>query len=292
LSLGFAAALTAAFASAPAPSAADTGGEYRVQVAAVQLALPNRAERAPRTIRVGETILDVPLLWAVAATLREPARIEADGQVQELPAGTVLPMQVIGPERGERVAAFCTPRRAAERAADRGVLGVLLGGGSLWRGMIRRATDRQACLIDADGDGRAESSVILGDGSPAARRPRAVAPVAVETAELQPIGPEDRLRLKLTRVARRGGWADVELDIEQQGHRRSFDEISGPWGRSLRITRIPLVAAEPRTTSIVGAAFRIAAIDGTARTASIEWSDKPADDTAILIPDALRIVIR
>jgi hypothetical protein len=273
-------------------AAADAPGEYRVRRDAVQLALPNRGVEGTRTHNVREFVLDVPLLWAAAATLREPARIEADGETQELPIGTVLPLQMIGPAGVDPIAAYCTPRRAAERAAERGIAGALLGGGSLWRGMIRRATDRQACLIDTDRDGRVDSSVIVGEGSPEARRPRPTAPAAVEVAALQPIGEQDRLRIKLVRVDRRGRWADFELEIEQQGHRRRFDLIGGSWGSSNRQARILTGGDVVQPGDMVGTLFHVLAVDPAARTAQIRWSDKRDVDLPVVIPDSLRIVTR
>lgn len=291
MKIAIAAALTAASIAAPAP-AAEATGEYRVRAAAIQLAMPNRVAEGTRRHAVRDIVLDVPLLWAGAATLREPVRIEGHGEAQELPAGTVLPMQMIGPSGAEPVPAFCTPRRAAERAAERGALGALLGGGSLWRGIIRRATDRQACVIDADGDGRVESSVILGDGPPEARRPRPLAPAAVELAQLQPIGERDRFRIKLVRVDGRGRWAEFELQIEQQGDLRRFDEMSGRWGRTTRITRVRATPDGAGTGNIAGTLFNLVSADGAARSAEIRWSEKPARDLAIVIPDALQIVVR
>ena len=117
-------------------------------------------------------------------------------------------------------------------------------------------------------------------------------PAAFEVAELQPIGPQDRLRIKLIRVDRRGRWAEFELQIEQQGDLRSFDVMSGPWGSTNRITRVPAGSDAQLTGNIAGTLFSLVAVDGAARTAEIRWSDKPARDLPVVIPDALRVVVR
>lgn len=278
--------------AAAAPAPAESGGEYRARAPAVQLALPNRVAEGSRTHNLHDVILDAPLLWAATATLREPVQVVADGATQELPAGTVLPMQLIGPADAQPIVAFCTPRRPSERAADRGVLGAVFDSGTLVRGIIRRATNRQVCLIDNDGDGDAESSVIIGDGSPAARRPREVAGAAYDFAELQPVGAEDRLRIKLQRIDRRGRWAEFELQIEQQGDRRRFDVLSGAWGSSNRITRVPVGADGEHSAHIVSTMFSVTAIDGTARTAEIAWSNSAPRDVPIVIPDRLQYIVR
>lgn len=275
-----------------AAAAPEAAGEYRVHVAPVQLAMPNSAVEGTRTHGLNDYVLDVPLLWAEAGTLREAVRVEADGSVQELAAGTVLPLHLIGPEGGDPVRAFCTPRQAAERAFERGTLAVLFGERSALRGVLRRANDRQTCLIDSDADGRVDSSVILGEGPPEARRPRPLSPAPIELSELQPIGGEDRLRIKLTRLDRRGRWAEFELEIRQQGRRRGFDQIGGPWGSSSRISRIDTAAEGGAAGNLAGTVFSVVAVDGAARTAQIRWSEKPPRDLRVAIPDTVQVVVR
>jgi hypothetical protein len=288
---GVSAACAGAFlCTAAAP--ADTSAEYRVHAAPVQLALPNSGAEGTRTHGVGDYVLDVPLLWEEAGTLREPVRVEVDGAVQEFAAGTVLPLHLIGPAKGDPVRAFCTPRRAAERAFERGTMSFLFGPQSALRGAVRRANDRQTCMIDSDADGRVDSSVILGDGPPEARRPRPLAPAAVDRSENQPIGNEDRLRLKLTRLDRRGRWAEFELEIQQQGRLRAFDLLAGEWGSSNRISRVPADSEGVLHGDIAGTVFSVLAVDGAARSAQIRWSTKPARNLVVAIPESVQIVRR
>jgi hypothetical protein len=274
--------------AAAAPAATEG---YSVQSAAVQLALPNSGPRGVKDYRVGEAILELPLLWSAAATLREPATIEADGKSQQLDAGSVLPRQLLAARGTTPIAAYCTPRQAAERSAERGALGILLGGGSLWRKAIRSATDRQACLIDTDADGRADHSVIVGDGSPEARTPRPISPLALQVAELVPISGQDRLRIKLLRVSPKAGFAEFEIDIVQQGKERVFDVIGGPWGSASRVTRVDFKASGPAPVSMLGADFSLVALDGAERRARIEWLEGVERDRPVIIPDALHVVM-
>src|SRR5690349_15686865 len=70
-------------------------GPLSPQAPAIQLALPNSGPRGERSHAVDEPILDLPLFWAWAATLRDPAAIDVDGVSAPLPAGTVLAQQVL-----------------------------------------------------------------------------------------------------------------------------------------------------------------------------------------------------
>jgi hypothetical protein len=267
-------------------------GPYAVQTTAVQLAFPNSGPRVAQDYLVGDAILDVPLLWLSAATLRAPVAIAADGEAEFLPAGTVLPLHVLAEAGGSPVRAYCTPRRAAERAADRGMLRGLLGSGTLWRGLIRGATDRQLCLIDSDGDGGADQSVVVGDGSREARTPRTIPPVPIETADLVRVSDQDRLRIVVTRLGRRNDWADFELEIVQQGHKRVFDTFSGTWGSSSRVTRIPMGPESPGVASIAGADFSILSVDRANRSLRLQWAEGAEASRPVVIPDGLRVVVQ
>lgn len=257
-----------------------------VRQSAIQLALPNSGPRGVQDYRVGDMVLDVPLFWANAATLRDEVSVQTDETLERLAAGTVLPMQMLAESGGEPLRAYCTPRRGAERAADRGVLGALPAVGWWARRAIRSATDRQLCLIDSDGDGRADQSLVVGDGPPAIRTPHAIAPVAIDIADLVPISSRDRVQIKLTRVGR--DWAELTLIILQEGYPRRFSEISGRWGESLRVSRV----TQGGPGSILGADFWLQTVDRNARTARIEWPAGVDPRQFAVIPDRLDLVRR
>jgi len=258
---------------------------------AVQLALPNSGPRVERTYQLGNAILDLPIVWASAATLGSAATIDVDGTSVQLPGGSILALQVLTEDGGPSVQAYCTARRAAERVTDRGLLAA-----PLWRlvlrPVLRSSTDRQLCLVDSDRDGRADQGLVIGDGSAEARTPHAIAPVPLEIADLVPISNQDRVRIVLTRVDRHGAWAEFEIEIKQQGHDRVFDTISGAWGGASRMNRITIGPTPPTEASIIGADFLILAVDGSARSVRIGWPDKADRTRYVAIPDALRIVYR
>lgn len=261
-------------------------GPMSVRQSAIQLALPNSGPRGVQDYRVGDMVLDLPLFWANAATLRGEANVQTDEALEHLAAGTVLPMQMLAESGGVPLRAYCTPRRGAERAADRGVLGQLPALGWWVRRAVRAATDRQLCLIDSDGDGRADQSLVVGDGPPAMRTPHAIAPVAIDTADLVPISSDDRVQLQLTRVGR--DWAELTLIILQEGDPRRFDEVSGHWGSSLRVSRV----TEGGPASILGADFSLLTVDRDNRTARIEWPAGVDPRQFAIIPDRLDLVTR
>ena len=271
-------------------SSAMAAGPMKVRQSDIQFAFPNSGERGVQVFNKGQVILDVPLRWSAAATVRDAVTFSADGKSETIAAGTALPLLVLGDESGSQVTAYCTPRRAAERSAERGGLGMLLGGGSLWRGMIRSATDRQLCLIDADGDGRADQAALVNDGSPTARTPQPIAPVAITIVEGAPISRDDSARIAVSGIGR--NWAEFTLTVTQQGYPRRFDSIAGAWGTSSRVTRIKLPENGAKSASIFGADFSILAVDPVRQTARIEWTASADQHLIVVIPDKLRTEVR
>lgn len=273
-----------------ASSSAVAVGPLKVRQSEIQFARPNSGARGVHDYNKGQVILDVPLRWAAAAILRDAVSFNADGKSESIAAGTVLPLVLLSDASGTQVKAYCTSRRAAERAADRGALGVLLGGGSLWRSMIRSATDRQLCLIDSDGDARADQGLVVSDGSPVARTPQSIAPAAMELVDAAPISREDSARIALTGIGR--NWAEFTLTVTQQGSPRRFDTISGGWGTSSRVTRIKLPEKGAKSASIFGADFSILAIDDPSQTARLEWPENADANRLVVIPDKLQLQYR
>lgn len=273
----------------PVPASAQTNA-HAVRQTAPQIAFPGEgATGEPRTVRVGETVLKVPLLWVRAARLEAATSVQGDKGPETIAAGTVLPLHLLSDAAGQPVEAYCTPRRAAERATDKGIGAALFGGGKLWRKMIASATDRQLCLLDADGDARAEASLVIGDGPPQARTPRPIAPAALAVAELAPIGTGDHIALVLDRVSGRGDVLTFRMDVVQGGETRAFDSFSGPWGQSTRHTRVKRAGAATDTV-ILGTRLTIASADGAAKTALI--ARQPGPGHFVAVPDALSIVMR
>ncbi|HEY5711456.1 MAG TPA: hypothetical protein VIT38_06140 [Allosphingosinicella sp.] len=264
-----------------------SAGSTSVRQSAIQLALSNSGPRGAHDFRVGEMVLDIPLLWANAATLREEVSVQTDEGIARLAVGTVLPTQMLAESGGAPFRAYCTPRRAAERSSDRGIGGALPALGWFARRLIRSATDRQLCLVDSDLDGRADQSIVVGDGPPEARTPRAIAPVAMDIGDLIPISGNNRVQIELTKVGRDS--AELTLHIVQEGQRRVFSEVSGQWGRSSRVTRIRLDHGTVRQTNIFGAEFTLLAVDQGNRNARIGWPENADPREFAIVPDALDV---
>jgi len=270
------AGLAGAFLIAAMPAAA----QYRPAAAAVQLAMPTDVPTEDRTYRKNEALLDLPLLWARAATLQEAVTVEADGQGQQLAAGTVLGAQNLYSASGSDVLhAFCTPRRAAERALD--------SGRDYWlaRALLRGMTDRQICLVDTDYDGRFDQSLLVNAGPVEARVPHPIAPVAMTVAELVPISARDRIWVELVGVDRQGRSLTLSIHVEQQGHDRLFSRFGGRWGEVEQRPRLRLTPDGPNEFNVMGATLHISAIDGAARTVRLRWTGHNDLTRAIVVPD-------
>jgi hypothetical protein len=185
--------------------------------------------------------------------------------------------------------AYCTPRHAAERKADGGMLGAMLGGGSLWRGLIKSATDRQYCLIDSDDDGMADHSVELNAGSPAARTPVAIAPVRLDRDKMIPISDnDDHVQIKLNQVSSKGKSASFRIEVIQQGNGRVFDSI----GDTHRITWVEAKHGLPARINVFETKFDVVSIDGASRTIVVKWPDDVDSKETVPITDGLRVYTR
>lgn len=280
------AAMTIAATAAPAQTV--TGSEPEMARAADQLVFPNSAPRIEQVFARNAAILTLPIVWRRGATLAQDVTITAGPDSRALPRGTALQGAELTDQAGVvRINAYCTARIAAERKADKGVMGALLGGGSLWRGLIKGATDRQFCLIDADRDGSAERSVMINAGTPAARTPMAIAPVALQPQAMLPISANDVVRIVLTDISRAGKAVAVRLDIVQQGETRMFTSA----GPTTRVTRISTKTL-PTSQVIYGARFDIIAVDGAGQTVTIRWPGAVDTATPVIVDDGLDVRVR
>lgn len=286
------AAIAASTLLLPAAVVADEIAPPPVKIAhaAAQVAYPNGAPRVTQTYHQGEVIMTAPLMWEIGARLPQETTISAGEDRTTLSAGSVLQgvmLTITATHRDEM--AYCTPRNAAERKADGGVLGAMLGGGSLWRGMIRSATDRQYCLIDSDDDGMADHSVELNAGSSAARTPVAIAPVRLDRDKLIPISDnDDHVLIKVDSVSSNGKSVRFRLEVIQQGKGRVFTSI----GSTNRLTWVEAKHGLPARTSIFETKFDVVSIDGASRTAVITWPTDVDLKEVVPIDDGLHVNIR
>ncbi len=268
--------------------------EYIILAPAVQIAMPNRIAPDERSYRKGEAVVDVPLLWRDAIRLDKDLDLTVDGSPEKVKAGTALPLHLVGAGiYGKPTPAYCTPRRAAENKSEKGALGILLGGGSLWRGVIRGATDRQLCLIDSDGDAQLDQWLLVGDGSDAARRPNAMPALAFTPQNNVPIGDKDRYTIFFNGASGSGKWAEFRLELMQQGGTRRFDTMSGPYGSFNRLERRSRPLAQwPLLTTAHGADFTIVSTDDGGKAARLVGHGSSDPDRQIEIPDAYRVSVR
>ncbi len=276
---------TAAANDTPTPA-----GDFDVIREARQVAYINTAPAGDRVYSEGERILDAPLMWEAGVRLTAPLAIVADTDTISLNAGDILPAVLLGKAGSSvRTQAFCTQRKPGERKADSGVLGVLLGGGSLWRSMLRAASDKQFCLLDVNDDGIAEQSVMIHAGTPAARTPVSIPPVPLDRQVKLPVSGENALRITLNHVAKSGSSASFYLDIVQQGQSRTFTSF----GSTSRVTSVSLKkATEAHIVEMVDTRFEIVSVNGPARQATIRWPQDRDANAFVPIPDGLRIVTR
>ena len=288
--MAVATAVSCVFVPVKTPASETAVPPVKIARQSPQLAYPNSAPRGTQAYHEGDVILTAPLMWEIGARLPQATTIHADEDSENIPAGSVLQGVMLTDTATHRdEMAYCTPRNAAERKADSGVLGALLGGGSLWRSAIRSATDRQYCLIDSDDDGVADHSVELNAGSAAARRPVAIAPVPLDRDRMIPISAhDDHIQITLLDVSSKGNSARFRIDVIQQGKSRAFDTIGG----TRRVTYVDAKHGLPARAEIFHTLFDIVSLDGAGRAAVIKWPDDVDSKAIVPIDDGLSIVMR
>ena len=244
------------------------------------------SERVTRHLHVGDTVLDVPLRWKRAAVLSQPVDVAADDRRLSLKQGQALVETSLqfDDRKFARASAFCVPRLADPIRKN-----PLLAMGVFGAMLARSTTDGQFCLIDSDRDGRADHSVLVNAGSPAARTPVAIAAASYELTPAVAVSEGDTFSITY------GGGRSFVLAIIQQGKPRRFDTLSftGPAGRrsydkSLRTVKMPDGSFQ---VAAPGVTFTAKNYDKSDRSIDIDW---PAITQAVAlpIPDDVKSVYR
>lgn len=268
--------------------AAPADAETRLVAQAPQLYFVPAAAQESVQLHKGDYVMRAPLKWAKAAILDGSVEVKVDERVKRFERGEILPAATLqfDDPRFNGAAAFCTPREAAERKLD--AFGGF-GGGLLARALVKSSTDAQFCLIDGDGDGRAEHQVLVSAGSAAARTPTAIAPLPYRVAENVPVSrADDEVRLLFRGKALATTSPGFELEIVQQGKKRVFSSISLGHGRATdKFTYVSSKAGWPRSVEIFGATFAVTAYDPKAELVTISWPQSAAP-APIIISDGIR----
>ncbi len=253
-----------------------------------QVYLPNSMPRGEQTVKVGDEIAVLPLVYTRAATIDRTIEVSAGGRRQVIAAGTVLPAEfLLDSQNGtDGVVAYCTPRKASERKVDKG-MGAALFGGSLIRGIIRSATDAQFCLADRDHDGRAEVSMLVGNGWGPERAPKAIDPVPMTVAnDVRVSANDDAVRIVFTGGGKSG--PSFKFAVIQQGSSRGFTTFGG----ERAVSSVSGKHGWPQRASIASAVFVVTGYDPVARTVTIKWPDDVQADERIEVEDGLHYVVR
>lgn len=177
-----------------------------------------------RHLKVGDTVLDVPLRWQSAAVLSQPVQIAADDRRENLKQGQALveTRLLFDDPTFAQAATFCVPRLADPLRKS-----PLLGLGVFGAMLARSTTDGQFCLVDRDRDGIANHSVLINAGSPAARTPVPIAKTHYVLTPGAAVSEGDSFTITYS------GGKYFQLAVVQQGKARRFDTITfvGPSGR-------------------------------------------------------------
>lgn len=235
-----------------------------------------------RTLARDEVLWTIPLRWLKAAVLEQSIQVAADERRTNLNAGDVLVqtrLQFDDPALADAVS-FCVPRRAEANKLAVALIGDMIA---------RSLSDGQFCIVDRNGDGTAEMSVLINAGSPAARMPVAITPVRYRTDVGVEVGKGDYARLVY-----RGGQK-FEFEIYEQGSKKRYDTLTtgtnlgketyGSWIRRTKTSDGSQFFITP------GGTLRLQAFDKATGSITIDW-DARRRFKLMPVPDAVQTRVR
>jgi hypothetical protein len=205
----FAAAVTAGFFGIPEPAAAET---KLIRLPPRVLAFDPESAGS-RTLAKDQALWSIPLRWPKAAILEQAIQLGADDRRTNLNVGDVLAetrLQFDDPSLAGAVS-FCVARLAEPSKVTTALIGGLLA---------RSLTDGQFCIVDREGDGTADMSVLINAGSPTARTPVRITPLRYRSDVGVEVGKGDYARLVY-----RGGQK-FELEFYEQESKRRYDTFT------------------------------------------------------------------
>ena len=249
------------------------------------IALPPRvlafepAEQGSRTLNKGDILWDVDLRWPKAAVIDRAAQLAADTRRANLNVGDSLAetrLQFDDPSLANAVA-YCVARKADPQKATFGMLGGLLG---------RSLTDGQFCIVDKNRDGVADLSVLVNAGSPTARMPVPISPIAYHTEIGAKVGTGDYAQLVYV------GGQKFELEIYEQGSKRKFDTFmtKGNYGQET-FTALIRPAKHTQDLHTPSGTLHIRAYDKSSGTITIDW-DARSRLKLMPVPDDVQTTVR
>jgi len=274
----FAVAFAAGFTAISGQAAAET---KLISLAPRVLAFDTEAAGS-RTLARDEVLWSIPLRWPKAAVLEQSTQLAADDRRANVNVGDVLAqtrLQFDDPALAGAVS-FCVARRAEPNK-----LATLLIGDMIARSL----SDGQFCIIDKDGDGSAEMSVLVNAGSAAARTPVAIPPLRYRLDVGVEVGKGDYARLVY-----RGGQK-FELEFYEQGAKRRYDTFT----TTTNLGRETYGSLIRRTKSGDGSQFfltpggtlRLRSFDSATGSVTIDW-DARQRFKLMPVPDVVRTTVR
>jgi hypothetical protein len=277
-SFAFAAVLAAGLVCVSERAAAET----KLMSSPPRVLAFEREAGGSRTLVKDDVLWNVPLRWPKAAILEQSIQLAADDRRANVAAGDALAQTRLQFDDLALAGAtsFCVARLADPTKATGGLLGGMLA---------RSLTDGQFCIVDKEGDGVADMSVLINAGSPAARMPVPIPPVRYRTDVGVEVGKGDSARLVY-----RGGQK-FELEFYQQGSKRRFDTFttSGNFGRetfSAWIRRTKLGDGNQIFATPSGK-LRLRSFDKASGALTVDW-DGRARLKLMPVPDEVRTSVR
>jgi len=244
-----------------------------------QVYRPGSAPRGEHEVKVGETIVRLPVLWDKSARIKASAFFGPQAaQGRQLPPEAQLPQVLLqeSPIEYRYRELYCTRVNIdAKRRHD------MLT--SVFYRMYWAGDDNQSCFEDTDKDGKFDRVVEVGKTKAGFRLGPAIDPVPYDRLNFEPISEAtDYVEFTLEGVT--AGRASIRMNIYRAGKRLKFKSVSSGQIFGEAVTRIDHAGGAPKRVYIFGLVLDIKGIDPQTGTVKIAVPDDAPVDTVVTIP--------
>jgi hypothetical protein len=241
-------------------SGACAGPQYFVETAPTVTVPLAEQTLGVRSVAPGETVLEAPVGYMLAAKLEADAVVSIIGREFAFASEETLPLGRIGgraasslPEGG---LAFCglPNSNLAKNMLAASTLGVTTL-------LNRTGAETRVCFVDKERDNFAESALLVGAKSDADAAPVPIAPLAYRLATAEPMSGESVMRISYSgKTGMVGGHVSFDLAVREQGRPLYFDNRR----RKVNIRELP------QKVSLMGAEFTVLSYDPVTGSAEID----------------------
>lgn len=264
---------------------AEPGGLKSNREQSPEIFLATSMPKGEVTVHADEPFARLPLLWASAARLKDPATLSVDGHTVTLAAGTLLPEErIVAYSHPHGVLlAFCTPAEHPERKLEHGWRAALFGGGAVIRNYVKATAPGEFCLTDTGVGGGFNELRYVDDDWQDVQPPVKIPSIQYEKVLNAPVSADSFVELKFSYIRRHSPI--VKMNIIQMGKSRLFTQISNGdfYGQNENLIKIDKDL--PKSVQIFGIDFDIVDIDPSPNMATVRFPGRIGADRVMFIQE-------